>query len=118
MTAAALETLTLGRHLRSGAVPSAQQYFRDVARDIDAPWDVSAGADLGYEGVEGKRTTKIRMINSFMTRLQHQAANDAKLTNAFLRTAALVDPPQSLFRPSTLFRVLRPQSRAAAQDRR
>lgn len=113
MTAAALESLTLQRHLRSGAVPSALRFFRDIARDIDAPWDVSAGADLGYAGVEGRRTPKVLIANAYMSRLQRAAVHDSSLTNAFLRTAALVDPPQRLFRPSTLLKVLRPMPDAA-----
>ncbi|WP_326551893.1 NAD(P)/FAD-dependent oxidoreductase [Micromonospora sp. NBC_01813] len=107
MTAAALESLTLQRHLANGAVPAAADYFRDIARDIAAPWDVSAASDLGYAGVEGRRTPRIRLVNAYLGRLQRAAVHDAALTNAFLRTAALVDPPQRLFRPNTMFKVLR-----------
>ncbi len=107
MSVAAMESVTLQRHLSTGAVPAARAFFADVARDIAAPWDVSAGADLGYAGAEGKRTAKIRFANAYMTRLQHGAAYDAELTDAFIRVAGLIDPPQSVMRPRIALRVLR-----------
>jgi 2-polyprenyl-6-methoxyphenol hydroxylase-like FAD-dependent oxidoreductase len=107
MTVAALESLTLQRHLRRGAPPRAREFFRDVAGDINAPWDFSAGADLGYAGVEGRRTMKIRLANSYIPRLQHAAVHDAALTEAFIRVAGLIDPPQALLRPKVVWRVLR-----------
>jgi 2-polyprenyl-6-methoxyphenol hydroxylase-like FAD-dependent oxidoreductase len=106
MSVAALESLTLRRHLRDGKLPEARRFFADVASDIRAPWSVSAGADLGYPGAEGHRTPMIRMVNAYVARLHDGAAYDAKLTNAFIRVAGLVDPPQALLRPRTALRVL------------
>ncbi|MFL6140077.1 MAG: FAD-dependent oxidoreductase [Frankiaceae bacterium] len=105
MTVAAMEVRMLAQHLERGA-PSPRTYFRDLSRIIDAPWDMSAGADLGFPGVEGNRTLKVRMGNVYIPRLQAAAVNDGTLTNAFLRTAGLVDPPQSLMRPGVIARVL------------
>lgn len=114
MTSAALQALTLGRHLRDGGLPRAKEFFRDTARDIDAPWDFSAGADLGYAGVEGRRTPKIRMANAYISRLQTAAVYDSDVTTAFIRAAGLIDPPQALMRPSLVLRVLRKSGRRAA----
>jgi 2-polyprenyl-6-methoxyphenol hydroxylase-like FAD-dependent oxidoreductase len=107
MTVAALESLTLREHLKRGPRPDPRPYFADVAREIADPWDVSAGADLGYEGVEGRRTPKLRIANAYVGRLQKAAVHDADLTNAFIRVAGLVDRPQALMRPRTALRVLR-----------
>lgn len=106
MTVAAIEARMLGEHLRGGP-PVAATYFRDMSKIIDAPWDMSAGADLGFPGVEGRRTLKVRMGNVYIPRLQAAAVNDGGLSTAFLRTAGLVDPPQALMRPSVIKRVLR-----------
>ncbi|MCI4061244.1 FAD-binding monooxygenase [Micromonospora sp. R77] len=106
MTVAALESLVLRDHLRRGALPQARAFFRDVAATVAVPWDFSAGADLGYAGVEGRRTLKIRLANAYVSRLHDGAAYDANLTNAFIRAAGLIDPPSALMRPATAVRVL------------
>lgn len=106
MTVAALESLALARSL-AGGVPDPRAFFAAIAKEIDSPWDFSAGADLGYAGVEGKRTAKIRFANSYVARFQRAATHDSTLTNAFIRVAGLIDPPQSLMTPGKLLRVLR-----------
>jgi 2-polyprenyl-6-methoxyphenol hydroxylase-like FAD-dependent oxidoreductase len=107
MTVAALESLILRRHLQAPAEPRPLDFFRDIAGQIDSPWEFAASADLGYPGVEGRRTAKVRMINAYVPRLQSAAAHDATLTNAFVRVAGLIDEPSTLLRPGTVLRVLR-----------
>ena len=107
MTVAALESLVLRRHLAHGP-PRPARFFRDIAKVIDAPWDMSAGADLGFAGVTGRRTAKMRLGNRYIPRLQAAAVTDSRLSTAFLRAAGLVDPPQTLFHPRLVSRVLRP----------
>ncbi|MEV5315390.1 FAD-binding monooxygenase [Streptomyces sp. NPDC052610] len=113
MSVAALETLALRRQLRSGT-PDFRRFFQEVATAVDAPWEFAAGADLGYRGVEGHRTPRIRMANAYVDRLHRAATHDAELTNAFIRAAGLIDPPAALMRPRTLFRVLRHSFRRPA----
>jgi 2-polyprenyl-6-methoxyphenol hydroxylase-like FAD-dependent oxidoreductase len=107
MTVASFESRTLRRHLQRGAVPPARRYFKDVAKDIKAAWELSAGADLGYAGVDGRRTPKVRMANAYVGRLHNAAVHDSYLTNAFIRAAGLLDPPPAIMRPGALVRVLR-----------
>jgi 2-polyprenyl-6-methoxyphenol hydroxylase-like FAD-dependent oxidoreductase len=106
MTVAAIESLVLRRHLAQGP-PRAHAFFRDLAKVIDAPWDMSAGADLGFPGVRGRRSLKTWLGNLYIPRLQAAATSDGALSAAFLRTAGLVDPPQALMRPRVISRVLR-----------
>jgi 2-polyprenyl-6-methoxyphenol hydroxylase-like FAD-dependent oxidoreductase len=110
MTVAAIEAITLRKHLRAGRRPAALEFFKDISRVIDAPWDISASADLSFPEVEGRRTLKVRIGNAYIAKLQAGATHDGELTAAFMRTAGLVDPPQALMRPSVILRVLR-QSR-------
>jgi hypothetical protein len=107
MTVAAIEALVLRKHLGLGQPPQPRAFFKDLSAVIDAPWDMAAGGDLGFPGVQGKRTLKVRMGNSYIPMLQSAAARDARLSDAFLRAAGLVDPPQALMRPGVISRVLR-----------
>jgi 2-polyprenyl-6-methoxyphenol hydroxylase-like FAD-dependent oxidoreductase len=106
MTVAAIEAITLRQHIVHDD-PRPQQFFRDISRVIDAPWDISASGDLSFPAVEGIRTLKVRMGNAYIARLHAAAAHDGALTASFMRAAGLVDPPQALMRPSVILRVLR-----------
>jgi hypothetical protein len=107
MSVAALEAMTLREHLRRGVEPRPRDFLADISRVIDTPWDISAGGDLDFPGVEGRRTLKVRVGNAYMARLQYAATKDAKVTDGFMRVAGLIDPPQALMRPPMLLRVLR-----------
>ena len=107
MSVAALEARTLRRHLAQGIAPPPRRWFRDLARMLDVPWDMSAGGDLVFPRVEGRRTLRIRMLSAYLTRLHAAAAHETDLAGAFLRVAGLVAPPQSLLHPGIAVRVLR-----------
>lgn len=106
MTVAAIEATVLDRQLRDG-VPSPKTFQKGIAKVIDGPWDMAAGADLGFPGVQGRRTAKVRAGNVFVPRLQAAAVTDEVLSNAFLRAAGLIDPPEALMRPGVVGRVLK-----------
>jgi len=124
MTVAAVEALTLRRHLRRGTQPQPHRFFGDLARVVDVPWDIAVGGDLVFPGVHGRRTARVRLANAYLGRLHAAAAHDADLASAFMRVAGLVTPPRSLLRPGILLRVLRaslasaPGTRAYLQHRR
>jgi len=111
MTVAAAESVVLGHLLERGTIPDWREFFRLIAAEIDSPWDFSASADLGYAGVVGRRTAKVRTINAYVARYQRAAVHDAELTNAFIRVAGLIDEPTSLLRPDRIVRVLRKAGR-------
>lgn len=115
MTVSALESRSLAKLLARSPVPPPHEFFREISRQIDSPWDFAAVADLGYAGVPGKRTAKVRMINGYVTRLQRAAVHDASLTNAFMRVAGLIDEPTALFHPGTVLRVMRHSGRQPGQ---
>ena len=122
MSVAALEALTLRRHLQRGIQPQPRQVFRELTRVVDVPWDIAVGGDLAVPGVQGRRTLKVRLVNAYIARLHAAAAHDASLASAFVRVAGLVAPPQSLLRPSIAVRVLRarrhPATNTAASSNR
>ena len=106
MTVAALEVLALRKLLRAGDVVPAK-FFQAIAKAIKAPWEISTGGDLAFPGVEGPRPAKVKAANAYMARLQYAATKDARLTEAFMRVAGLIDRPEALFKPTTVARVLR-----------
>jgi 2-polyprenyl-6-methoxyphenol hydroxylase-like FAD-dependent oxidoreductase len=107
MTMAALEALTLRRHLQRSTAPQPRRWFRDLARMVDVPWEMAGGADLNFPGVQGHRTAKVRLLGAYLARLHAAAAHDARLASAFVRVAGLVARPESLLRPGVALRVLR-----------
>jgi 2-polyprenyl-6-methoxyphenol hydroxylase-like FAD-dependent oxidoreductase len=109
MTVAALQALALRDHLRPGMAPSSRRVLGALARETDAPWELTIGADLTVPGVDGRRTAKLRIANAYVSRLQAAAAHDPALARAFIRVTALVDPPTALLRPTIVSQVLRPR---------
>ena len=79
MSVAALEALTLRRHLARGVEPQSRRWFRDLARLVDVPWQMAAGGDLVFPGVEGRRTRKTRLMGNYIARLHAAAAHDPTL---------------------------------------
>ncbi len=117
MSVAALEALTLRGHLERGTASQPRRFLRALAHVVDVPWDLAAGGDLVFPGVQGRRTLKVRLINAFIARLHAAAAHDASLASAFVRVAGLVAPPQTLLRPGVVLRVLRGSLHPAAGTR-
>ncbi|WP_020670872.1 FAD-dependent oxidoreductase [Amycolatopsis nigrescens] len=117
MSVASIEALKLREHLRRGTVPEPGAFLRDMARVVDIPWEISAGGDLDFPGVEGKRTLKVRAGNAYLARLQYAATKDASVTAGFMRVAGLMDPPTALMRPAMMARVFRHAVRRPAPDR-
>lgn len=111
MTVAASEAIVLRDCLRQGRAGLPRRFFRAAARVVDVPWDVAVGADLRFDHVEGRRTARVNMINSYVARLQVAAERDSVLAYSFLRVANLMAGPQRLFAPGVLRRVLFRRSR-------
>jgi 2-polyprenyl-6-methoxyphenol hydroxylase-like FAD-dependent oxidoreductase len=109
MTVAAVEAHAL-RDLLAGPTTDddlAARFFRSAGRLIDVPWSIAGGSDLRLPGVPGHRPLKVRIINSYVARVQAAAAVDPAVGLAFLRVANTVDRPDTLLRPSVALRVLR-----------
>ena len=118
MSVAALEALMLRRHLDQGTEPQPARWFRDLARVVDVAWNMSAGGDLVFPGVQGHRTVQSRLLSAYLARLHAAAAHDARLTTAFIRVSGLVAPPQTLLHPSVVLRVLHKGRRRTAATSR
>ncbi len=106
MTVAAMEAVALAEHLDQGPARPIS-FFKELKPIVDVPWDISAGGDLAFRGVQGKRTLKGRMGNAYISKLHTAAQFDGRFTAAFFRVAGLVDRPEALMRPSVMLGVLR-----------
>ncbi|MFV2174377.1 FAD-dependent oxidoreductase [Actinomadura sp. LOL_016] len=106
-TLAALEAVALRKRVRSGVPPESGEFMRVAGRIVDPAWELTEGINLTFPGVEGRRTGKLKFMHSYMRMLQTAATRDASITEAFMRSAGLVDSPQSLMRPGLAWRVLR-----------
>ncbi|MEV6647303.1 FAD-dependent oxidoreductase [Amycolatopsis sp. NPDC051371] len=106
MSVAAWEAMTLREHLRAGQYDP-RGYLKALGKVVDNPWEVSAGGDLAFPGVEGKRTAKVNMGNAYVGRVQYAASKDPEVAKGFMRVAGLIDPPAALMKPRMMARVLR-----------
>jgi 2-polyprenyl-6-methoxyphenol hydroxylase-like FAD-dependent oxidoreductase len=106
-TLAALEALALRELVRRGRQPDSREFMRRVGEIVDPAWEMTEAVNLTFPGVEGRRTPMIKMMHAYMRRLHAAAVHDASLTEAFMRSAGLVDPPTALMRPGVLWKVLR-----------
>jgi 2-polyprenyl-6-methoxyphenol hydroxylase-like FAD-dependent oxidoreductase len=106
MSVASLEAMTLRDTLLAGEV-SPRAVFKALAKTVTVPWDISAGGDLDFPEVEGKRTGKVKMANGYMARMQYAATKDARITETLMRVAGLIDRPETVFKPATVARVFR-----------
>lgn len=107
MTTAASEAELLDECLREGVAGIAPRFFRRAARLLDSPWSISAGSDLAFPEVEGKRSRMGSMVGAYLTQLLIASRKDTSLNVAFQRVTNLMDPPQSLFRPGIVWKVIR-----------
>jgi 2-polyprenyl-6-methoxyphenol hydroxylase-like FAD-dependent oxidoreductase len=110
MTAAAMEADTLDAALRAAGgrrrgFPAA--YYRRVARVVDNPWSLSAGADFAFSGTTGPKAPGTDAVNWYVGHVRRAMAADAPVTQVFGEVANLLRPPAALFAPSILLRVLR-----------
>ena len=106
MTVAAMEAVALAEHLDRGPARPIE-FFKEQKPIVDVPWDISAGGDLAFPGVQGKRTLKGKIGNAYISRLHTAAQVNGKFTKAFFRVAGLVDRPEALMKPNLVFSVLR-----------
>jgi 2-polyprenyl-6-methoxyphenol hydroxylase-like FAD-dependent oxidoreductase len=117
-TLAALEALALLRHMRSGRPIRSLDFMKEVGAIIDPAWDMTTGVDLSFPGVPGRRTLKLKLIQAYMQRLLIAATQDAKFTEAFMRSAGMVDDPKALTKPGLVVNVLRTSNKVLAAAKR
>ncbi|CAN5700604.1 FAD-dependent oxidoreductase [soil metagenome] len=105
MSVAAMEAMALRNCLSRGEHKLPQRFSRAAAKVVRIAWQMSAGSDLVFPGVEGRRTPAIRVTNWYTDKLLAAAETDPFVAERFLRTTGFIDPPAALLHPSVLRRV-------------
>ena len=119
MTSAAVQAQALDRLLaegRAGLDDLAPAFFRRAAKVVDIPWQLSVGEDFRFPGTVGEKPRGIDVINRYVARVHRATHHDEVVSRAFLRVMNLLAPPQSLFHPRIVWRVLRNQRSAVSRQ--
>ncbi|MBB5870067.1 2-polyprenyl-6-methoxyphenol hydroxylase-like FAD-dependent oxidoreductase [Allocatelliglobosispora scoriae] len=106
-TLAALQALRLRDALRTGSAPKAVDFAAAVSAVIDPAWEMTESINLSFPDVEGHRSLKLKMLLAYMKRVQMATHHDASITEAFMRSAGLVDPIHALMTPSFMRKVFK-----------
>jgi 2-polyprenyl-6-methoxyphenol hydroxylase-like FAD-dependent oxidoreductase len=114
MTVAAVEATVLRDCLREGGPGLPRRFYARAAKVIDIPWDMAVGGDLAFPFVEGRRTIKTRILNWYLRKVMQAAWVDPAVSLAFHQTVNLTHPPERLFAPRLLRRILFPRKRPTA----
>jgi len=112
MSSAAMQAEAMRSVLADDRALTWRRYFRAIAKAVDPPWQISAGGDLAFPEVIGRRSARVRMVNAYLPRVHAAAAHDVGLAVAFIRVGSLVDRPEALVRPDIVLRVFTPRRKA------
>jgi 2-polyprenyl-6-methoxyphenol hydroxylase-like FAD-dependent oxidoreductase len=108
MTCAAREATTLGAALDEHPLASfARPYYAAVAALVAIPWSFAVGSDFSYPETTGPRPRGIALRNWFARRIAYASQIDPEVNRAFIGVQQLLVPPDVLFRPRFVLRVLR-----------
>ena len=105
MTVGALDALALRDCLRSGADDLPRRYFRKAAKSIAVAWRMSAGNDLAFPEVEGRRTLATRAANRVADWVLGVCSYDAVVAEKFFRVNNFLDPQSRLLHPAFVFQL-------------
>jgi 2-polyprenyl-6-methoxyphenol hydroxylase-like FAD-dependent oxidoreductase len=106
MSVAAMEAIALRDCLTRGDHKLPQRFSSVAAKVVRVAWQMAAGSDLAFPGVEGKRTPMIRLTNWYTDKVLAAAESDPYVAEKFIRAAGFIDPPTVLVSPSVLRRVI------------
>jgi 2-polyprenyl-6-methoxyphenol hydroxylase-like FAD-dependent oxidoreductase len=107
MTVAALQAQALQQCLANGTAQLARRFFRAAAEPIGVAWQFAVGGDLALPEVEGHRPLSVKLMNSYVDRLQTAAESDLEVAEQFTRVIGFLDPPSKLMRPKMLMHAVR-----------
>jgi 2-polyprenyl-6-methoxyphenol hydroxylase-like FAD-dependent oxidoreductase len=107
MTSAALQALVLQLELQKGKDNLAQRFFSSANNIVDIPWQMAVGKDLSNPAIQGARSQKMRLTQTYLKHLMPVAWQDPEVAKAFLQVTNLLNAPTSLMSPDILWRVFK-----------
>lgn len=81
-------------------------FLRRSAPIVDVAWSASVGRTFLYPGVVGRPTLKMRIANAYLPHVVARAHDDVEVATSFLEVLHLLTPPDRLFAPRMIQRVL------------
>ena len=115
MSVAALEALVLHHVLADhGPAHLAEPFYARTGDVVEGAWNLAAGADFMFPQTRGDKPRGADVINRYISRLQRRAQIDGQLADTFRRVASMELPPTAVFRPRTVWQVLRSALKGAA----
>ena len=107
MTSAALQAIALRDCLASAnADDLSGRYFRATTKKLRPIWQANRLNDFAVFPADDWRSIPKRLLNWYVDKLMAAAANDMTLTETFVRTLHLLDPPSRLMHPAMLIRII------------
>jgi hypothetical protein len=106
MTIAAKEAVALDR-LGTASADEVGAYYRTAAELIATPWQFAVGGDFSYPETTGPRPRGMKLTNWYVRRINLAAQIDPHVNTTFLSVQQLLTPPEVLFKPRMIARVLR-----------
>ncbi len=109
MSVAALDAVILHHALADrGLEDLAARFFDAVSDVVDVVWRISVGNDFGFAETTGPKPTGTDITNRYLSRLVRKGHDDPVLRTEVGRVLILAQSPSTLFRPSVLWRAIRP----------
>jgi hypothetical protein len=81
-------------------------FLQRAAPIVDVAWNASAGRSFLYPDVVGRPTLTMRLANAYLPSVIARAHDDAEVATALLEVLHFLAPPDRLFSPRMLLRVL------------
>jgi 2-polyprenyl-6-methoxyphenol hydroxylase-like FAD-dependent oxidoreductase len=108
MTSAAMQThaLKYGLQNNSGLQGLWRAHFKQAAKVVDMPWQLTVGEDFRYPETEGVKPPLTDTLNGYVDRVHKATQRDPVVYGQFLRVMNLMSPPTSLMSPRIMWRVL------------
>jgi 2-polyprenyl-6-methoxyphenol hydroxylase-like FAD-dependent oxidoreductase len=104
MTVSSLEAVALDQSLRSSGEIE-QRFQKEIAKIVNVPWTLVTTEDFRYPQTQGKKPFGLSFLQWYVGRV-HERAGDDVVAQAFYQVMNMLKPPQSLFHPKILRRVL------------
>lgn len=101
----AMQARLLAAVLEDGGPDLEQRFFTAADELLDGPWSLSAGNDLRFPEAIGDRSGFDPARAGYLAKVRAALGDDVEVARAFIRVAALVDPPARLASPEIAARL-------------
>jgi hypothetical protein len=116
MTVAAMGSLALDRclkaqrsHPAAGLTGLARTFQQELAQVVAGPWHMATSTDRRWPKTEGAAEPldlATRLRQKYFNLVMQTMVHNSKVAERFFHVQHMVEPPQRLFQPDILFRVL------------